>query len=232
MLLLSICTAALASALAAALLFAVWWADRAESGSIRRRDLGIALVYATVALGLSGLLAAGGALRDFSALPPPFLRLFVPLSIVTGALALSPFGARLVKTLPLWGLVGFQTFRVLVELLLWRLHHSGVVPVQMTFEGDNFDLLTGLSAAVVAWLLARGRTSARVVWVWNALGLGLLLNVVAIAMLSMPTPLRVFASQNTIVAELPFVWIPCVMVQAALFGHILVFRSLRVAAHS
>ena len=38
---------------------------------------------------------------------------------------------------------------------------------------------------------------------WNILGLGLLINIVAIAILSMPTPLRVFMNEpaNTIVTE-------------------------------
>ena len=81
-----------------------------------------------------------------------------------------------------------------------------------------------------AWAAKNGRVSNRVLWIWNLCGLALLINIVTIAVLSMPTPLRVFmhGPANTIVAELPFVWIPCVMVQAALFVHILVFRALRV----
>ena len=39
-----------------------------------------------------------------------------------------------------------------------RLAAAGVVPPQMTCDGANFDVLTGLSAPLVAWLAARGTT--------------------------------------------------------------------------
>ena len=61
---------------------------------------------------------------------------------------------------------------------------------------------------------------------WNALGLALLATIVAVAFLSTPSPLRVFANEpaNTIVAAFPYVWLPAFLVQGALFGHLLVFR--------
>ena len=64
---------------------------------------------------------------------------------------------RLARATPVAWLVGLQTFRIGVELALALLYHAGVVPLQMTIEGRNWDLLVGLSAAPVAWLAARGR---------------------------------------------------------------------------
>ena len=99
----------------------------------------------------------------------------------------------------------------------------------MTWHGWNFDVLTGLSAPLVAWLAARGRLGVRGIVVWNGAGLRLLANVVTIAILSTPTPLRVFANEpaNTFVAAWPWVWLPTFLVPAALFGHLLAFRKLR-----
>jgi hypothetical protein len=70
------------------------------------------------------------------------------------------------------------------------------------------------------------------VTLWNALGLLLLANIVTVAVLSAPSPLRVFrnAPANSWVAHAPWVWLPAVLVQAALFGHLLVFRALRSRA--
>lgn len=42
-----------------------------------------------------------------------------------------------------------------MEVLLWALHREDIVPIQMTFEGYDFDVLTGASALVVAWLVRR-----------------------------------------------------------------------------
>lgn len=60
------------------------------------------------------------------------------------------------------------------------------------------------------------------------LGCALLATIVTVAFLSAPTPLRVFMNEpaNTIVTTFPYVWLPAFLVQAALFGHVLVFRWL------
>jgi hypothetical protein len=43
----------------------------------------------------------------------------------------------------------------------------------------------------------------------------------------MPTPFRVFEGPPSVfVASVPFVWLPTVMVMAALLGHLLLFRRL------
>jgi hypothetical protein len=217
--------------IAIAIPLAAWAASRGLPTSARRRAVLTALIYVAALMGVSGILAAKGVLRDFSSMPPPLMRLLLGLSLATLALALSPFGRAIAVGLPLWILVGAQAFRILVELLLFGLHRERLIPVQMTFEGYNFDVLTGLSAPVVAWLSRQGRISSRALWLWNLVGLGLLLNIVAIAFLSMPTPLRAFSQEpaNRLVAEFPFVWIPCLMVQAALLGHLLIFRSLAAA---
>jgi len=215
--------------LAAAFSLTVWRQSSTLPFPQKLRARQLALAYPTFLIGVSGVTAAQGLLRDFSARPPRLLITILLITVATIVIALSPLGRRIATQVPLWGLVAFQSFRVLVEILLWGIHRLGVLPVQMTFEGYNFDILTGLSAIGIAWAAKNGRVSDRVLWIWNVCGLALLLNIITIAALSMPTPFRVFlhGPANTIVAELPFVWIPCVMVQAALFGHIVLFRALR-----
>jgi hypothetical protein len=220
----------IATFLAATLILSAWTVSAVLPVSERRRQRAGSIGYLCLVVGLSGVAAANGFLRDFSSRPPRLLLLMVILTANTLAVALSSLGRRLASQIPLWGLVGFQSFRILVEILLWGLHRAGSLPVQMTFEGYNFDVLTGLSAIGVAWAIRARRMPTWGVRVWNLCGLALLLNVVIIAVLSMPTPFRAFlhGPPNAVVAQLPFVWIPCVMVQAALLGHILVFRSLRM----
>ncbi len=193
-----------------------------------RRGAAAAAAGVALWLALTGGLAAAGLLRDFTRVPAPMLVLAALAGLITLALAGSPAGARLAAGLGLAGLVGFQAFRIPVEIVLAQLYHAGVVPVQMTFEGRNFDILSGASAAAVAWLAARGRLPAWALLLWNLLGLGLLLNIVVVSILSTPVPFRVFHNPpaNTIIVEAPFVWLPAFLVQAALLGHLLVFRRL------
>lgn len=199
-----------------------------EAPHITRRWASATGVGVALWLAVSGALAARGALSDFTRVPSPMLLLAAASGLITVGLACSPLGARLGLGLPLAWLIGFQAFRVPVELMLDLLYHAGAAPVQMSFEGRNFDIISGLTALPVAWLAARGRLPEWGLQLWNLLSLGLLLNIVVIAILSMPLPVRLFFNEpaNTIVTTWPFVWLPVFLVQAALFGHLLIFRRL------
>ena len=174
-------------------------------------------------------LARAGVLREFNATPPPLFLLMGSLTLVTAGLAASPVGARLATGLGWVGLIGFQVFRVPLEGLLYGLHLEGVIPIQMTFAGLNFDVLSGLSAACIASWAAHRRPPRWLVLGWNILGLALLLNIVTIAVLSAPVPFRQFHNEpsNLLPVQFPFVWLPAFLVQTAFLGHLLVFRRLR-----
>ena len=168
-----------------------------------------AAVATVVALG--AWLVVAGALASRLGVP------LVPVSVLTAlAVALSPWGRRVADGVPLPALVGYQAFRMPVELTLFGLYGAGVVPVQMTFEGRNFDIVTGVTAAVLAALLAVNRAGTRLLVAWNVAGLLLLANIVAISVRSLPV--------NQVPTTFPWVWLPTFLVPAALFGHVLVFR--------
>ncbi|APR80148.1 Hypothetical protein A7982_05495 [Minicystis rosea] len=177
-------------------------------------------------------LGASSALARFDTFPAPFHRVMMATTVAVLALTLSRAGKRLVLGVPISALVGFQAFRVIVEIVLTRLHHEGAIPVQMTWEGMNFDVVTGLSALPVAWLAARGKLPRLALAAWNVMGLGLLLTVVTVSMLSAPGPLRAFNGEPalTLVARAPWPWLPFVLVASALAGHVLVFRWLHLHA--
>lgn len=181
-------------------------------------------------LALTGGAAASGVLARFDVLPPPLMVLVATSAVLSTTVALSRIGRLLAEGLPLAALVGFQAFRLPLELVLHRLSLDGVLPVQMTFDGMNYDIATGVLAVPLALWLSRGGAPRVVVLLWNLLGLALLLTIITIAILSAPGPLRAFVNEpaNTIVTTLPFVWLPTVLVQAAWIGHLLVFRRLRM----
>lgn len=84
-------------------------------------------------------------------------------------------------------------------------------------------------------VLARRRPLPRApMLAWNLAGLALLANIVTIAVLSLPLPLRRFPGPpaNLLRLHLPPVWLPSFGVQAALFGHLLVFRKLWMQRHA
>lgn len=198
-------------------------ADRARSSGVV-----LTLLVLVASMLIPGVLARAEFLSRYSPLPAPALVLVAAITIGTVVLALSSFGARVAAAIPLTALVGYQVFRVPVEWVLHRLYLEGVVPVQMTYAGRNFDVVTGLAAAALVIVTASGRRARGLVLAWNLLGLGLLVNIVTIAVLSTPVPFRYFTNDppNLLPSTFPFVWLPTFLVQAALFGHLVVFRAL------
>ena len=65
-------------------------------------------------------------------------------------------------------------FRLPLELAMHEMYERGVMPVQMSYSGRNFDIVTGISAFVVAWLVAQGRGGRLLITIWNLMGLALL----------------------------------------------------------
>jgi hypothetical protein len=173
--------------------------------------------------------AASGVLRDWDRTPPPIFFLVVSIVALAGAIAFSGLGRRLAAFIPLWALVGVQAFRLPLEVAMHTMYERGIMPEEMTYTGRNFDIVTGATAVVVAAMLVTGRAGRGLVMLWNVMGLALLMNVVTVAILATPR-FRYFGSErlNTWVTYPPFVWLPAVMVLAALAGHLVIFRALQM----
>lgn len=179
-------------------------------------------------LTFTALLGASGFWSDFESRPPHLLGLMVPTLGLAVWLGLSRLGTALLE-LPPALLIGFQTFRLPLELVMHRAANEGTMPVQMTFTGHNFDIVTGASAIVVAALAASGKAPRWLLVAWNALGSALLVTILVVAVVSLPT-FGLYGKQpaqlNTWVAYFPYVWLPAGLVSGAVLGHVLLWRRL------
>jgi len=97
----------------------------------------------------------------------------------------------------------------------------------MSYSGQNYDIVSGITAGALGLWLVRRNASRWVVASWNTLGFVLLVNIVTIAIVSTPV-FGWFGNErlNIFVTYPPFVWLPGILVTAALMGHILVWRRL------
>jgi len=216
--------------LAATLVWAalIAWRRSGASESASRRAAVIVGVDSAAWMTLTWLAASSGLLQQWSRTPPPMLFVIAGVAIISSILALGGVGRRLAQFVPLWALVAIQSFRLPLELAMHGLSERGIMPIQMSYSGRNFDIVTGATAVVVAVLVKTGYGGRRLVLVWNVMGLALLVNVVSVAIASMPL-FRAFGEDRvvTFVAYPPFIWLPAVMVLAALAGHLVIFRALR-----
>ncbi len=181
---------------------------------------------------VTALIARSGVLEREMFPPPLMLYLMGSLATMV-AIAFSRLGTSLVEHTPIAVLVGFQAFRLPLELVLHSWYEQGVLPIQMTYSGHNFDIVTGvisLLAGVYLWRVDEpSHRRARVcVWVVNLVGTALLLTVATIAVLSSPLPIRLYTNDPPVLLALhvPSTWIVPFCVGSALCGHLLVFRWL------
>lgn len=185
-------------------------------------------------LAITAWIASSGFLADWDAMPPRFpVLLLFPFIAIAVAFRHPVFG-QLLRHVPRYQPVLLQSFRIVMEVILWGLFLESIIPVQMTFEGMNFDIAAGLLAIPVAWLLYRSKASRVLVIGYNVIGLVLLTFIVAVAILSTPVPFRQFTSEpaNTMVIHLPMIWLPSVVVPIAYFLHGVSLMQVRLSAES
>lgn len=218
-----------------AMTLCVWWTYAVGRAYASSADMRWSTSKAVAALGVFALWIAllfGVSQQEwahrFDTFPPPGLRVFLGLLLATVVVAFSSIGRRLTIGLPMVLLVGFQVFRLPTEWLIHQAGNAGIAPMEMTFQGRNFDIVTAVLALVLIFALRRGAVSVKLLMGWNILGLLLLLNVVATGIMAMPHPLQVLHTNppNVWVTYFPFILLPGVMVCSALLGHLLVFRAL------
>ena len=186
-------------------------------------------IFAFVWLVVQGAIAASGFYLETDTLPPRMvLALAPPLLFIIG-LFIVPQGRAWMDTLDLRALVFLHIVRIPVEIGLHMLYTNGRIPEVMTYEGRNFDIISGLTAPLVAFIAFRGRVLNRPLLIgWNLLCLGLLVNIVYHGVLSVPTPFQRFGFERPNVGLLyfPYVWLPAFIVPAVLLAHLASLRRL------
>ena len=151
-----------------------------------------------------------------------------PVLLIIG-LFVTARGRAFLDNLDVKWLTFLHVVRVPVEMVLFWLFIKKYVPQLMTFEGRNFDILSGISAPVVYYFgfvnKQMGRTG---ILIWNFICLALLLNIVIHAVLSVPNSFQqlAFEQPNVAILYFPFVWLPGCVVPLVLLSHLAAIRQL------
>jgi hypothetical protein len=163
--------------------------------------------------------------------PPRFILLTLPALITIILFFIMPKGRQYIDSLNPATLTLLHTVRVAVELVLFWLYINKTIPKLMTFEGRNFDIISGLTAPLVFYFgFVKKRLSATVILIWNVICIGLLINIVLNAILSAPFTFQQFGFEQPNIAVLyfPFTWLPCCVVPLVLFAHLATIRQLLI----
>jgi len=182
-------------------------------------------------LGYIATLAHFGVFRNFSL--PPRIPLFAVLPAFGFIFWFFKTGRhhRLLHVVPRWQPVAFQTFRIGVEFLIMGAVLRGLGPMEPSFEGYNFDIITGITAPLVALLVYRWKTlSEKWVFWWNVMGLLWLVNVVFI-FVSLGVAPQIWGYESIPInpgfGEMPYLLIPAFFMPSAVFMHVFSLLQLR-----
>ncbi len=181
-------------------------------------------------LAVTGVLAYRGFFTDTSGMPPKFALAVAPAILFIIALLVTKKGQTFVDSLDIRKLTLLHIIRIPVELVLYWLAAEKTVPVLMTFEGRNFDIIAGITAPFMYFVCFNGAVvkNKGLLLAWNFICLALLINIVVNAVLAAPFSFQKFAfdQPNIAVLYFPFVWLPSFIVMLVLFSHLVVIRRL------
>lgn len=174
-----------------------------------------------------GALSFSGFYLNTESFPPRIVTVFIP----TALLVIYLYRIVEIKSLKLGWLIAIHLVRIPVEIILHQVYIQGEIPRIMTYEGFNFDILSGLSAAVVLVLHRRNQLSMSVLKIWNIAALLLLSIIVGLAILSSPYPTQVLAfdQPNMAIFRFPFTWLPAIVVSMVLLAHLFIFKIIRAS---
>ena len=155
---------------------------------------------------------------------PRLLIVLASINLASLAVGFSPVGRWLAESVSLGWLVGFQAFRLPLELILHSWAQAGTIPETMTWSGSNWDIITGVTALALAPFATRKVVLA---WIANIVGIVLLINVGRVVVLSSPLPFAWHVEPSLQLAfHVPFAWIVPICVGGAIFGHVVLTRAL------
>lgn len=200
--------------------FLVYSIRRAKSETVPSRLLFFTLPFWMI---FTAVLSLGGFYQSIDSLPPRVFAFGVFPALAFIAIYFVFFRKTFIESLNLKVLTMLHVVRLPVELVLLWLFQAGLVPQLMTFEGRNFDILSGISAPIIYFLAFRaGRTNRTLLIVWNFAALALLFNIVITAALSLPSPIQRFGLEqpNVAVMYFPYIWLPAIVVPIVFFAHL------------
>jgi hypothetical protein len=195
------------------------------SMSIAQKVLWGSLVW----LGLQGAILTTGFYLKTDTIPPRFVLAVVPTFIAIIYFLTNKKSKNTLDKLSLKDLTIIHVCRIPVEIGLLWLYQRQQIPQIMTFEGRNFDIISGLTALPMAWYAFQNDTIKRTpLLIWNIVCLALVCIIVFIAILSVPTPIQQFGFEqpNVGVLKFPFGWLPSFIVPVVVFSHVVSIRLL------
>ena len=188
------------------------------------------LLFASVWIILQSTLTLLGIYQQTELMPPRIMLygIFPAILIIAFSLLLKQ-NQEFINSFNLKTLTYLHIIRLPVEICLALLYHYETMSIYVTYDGTNFDIISGISAPIIALIcFKKDRVQKKTLLIWNIICMLLLINVVVTAILSTPSPLQqlAFDQPNTAILYFPFSLLPTMIVPIVLFAHLVAIKKI------
>ncbi|MCX7878683.1 MAG: hypothetical protein N2510_08610 [Ignavibacteria bacterium] len=116
--------------------------------------------------------------------------IYLPVSVIIIYFIFSGLSSSLLNRLLPQYFIYIQLFRLFTEIYLWIMFLDGIIPVQLTFSGLNYDIFIPLTALLIGYFVySSSKWPELAALFWNIAGIILSLNI-ALLYISIPLELK------------------------------------------
>ncbi len=210
-------------ALTAAMLVFVIYLFKYAANPQKLRKNGAILLITWV--GYVVLISFTGILDSLSMPPRAPVFIIIPAFIIVFITASRKSFQTVLDNTPRHVPVIIQSFRVVVEILIYGAFIEGFFPQRVTFEGLNYDILMGILALPLGFLIYKGLIYRQLILAFNILGL-LVLSLTGYAFISSFYFSDFIGTSGEIaLVQVPFILLPGVLLPFAIFYHVVSIRQ-------
>jgi len=166
-----------------------------------------------------------GILDNLSMPPKAPIFIIIPAFILVFIVSSRESFRSVIKNTPKHVPILIQSFRIAVELLIYSAFIDGFFPQRVTFEGLNYDILMGIIALPMAFLVFRGIAKRKAILAFNIIGL-MVLGLTGYAFVSsFYFSDFVLGSAEIALVQVPFIFLPAVLLPFAVFYHVISIKQ-------
>jgi hypothetical protein len=186
------------------------------------------LAFVSIWISYVFVMSESGVLDVFTL--PPRVPIFFVIPMVIGIIFVTSrsWFKQALRQTSVASLLHVQSFRILVELLIYGAALNGIFPKRATFEGLNFDIVVGVTSLIIGFLLQRNLIGKRTVLAWNFLSLGILIVTVYSFISTYYFTDYPYTVGNFQFVKMPYVLLASVLLPVAVFFHVASIRQLRM----
>ncbi|MTI87734.1 MAG: hypothetical protein FH748_07180 [Balneolaceae bacterium] len=172
------------------------------------------------------VLVRSGILSELDLPPRIPLLVVIPAILIILFLTSREIMKAALKNTPPSTVIYMQSFRIVVELLIYGAYLNNVFPKIATFEGINYDIVVGITALIVGFLTQKQIIGKKIIALWNIASLCILTVTVYSFISTYYFTDYASTTENFEFLQLPYVFLASILLPYAIFLHVASIRQV------